>query len=113
LIINDELEPEEELAEAEVEPSIDPKALIRDGLSMIKDQMDKIKKNIQGDGELNARDANKLGNYIKLAVTIAKDIKDLGDLSDDELARMSKEEIIALALEAAQKMGLTSLQKKE
>ena len=104
LIDDEDLEDE---SQEEIEKSIDPKALIRKGLRLVSDQIDKIEKNIEGEGELNARDAKKLGDYIKLAVTIAKDIKDLGDLSDDELSRMSKEEIIALAQEAAQNMNLT------
>lgn len=94
------------MTKKKVEEVIDPKALVRKGLKLISDQINQIEKTIKVEGELNARDAKKLGDYIKLAVTITKDIKDLGDLSDDELSRMSKEEIAALAREAVQSMGL-------
>lgn len=91
----------------DVEEAIDPKALIRKGLKIISDQIDKIEEEVSEDGVLGPREAKRLNDYIKVCVQISKDIKDLGDLSDDEISRMTKEEIAALAREASEQMGLT------
>lgn len=99
----------EEKPEKKTEEAIDPKALIRRGLKIIEGQITNIEKEVDkaADGMLGARGAKVLNDYIGMAVRIAKDIKDLGNLSDEELAKMSKEEILSYARKIAQESGLT------
>lgn len=94
-----------------VEASVDPKFILRKGLKMLLDQVDTLEKQKDEDGLLSERHSRMLNNYMKVAISIAKDIKDLGDLSDEILKQMGEEEILALAAEAAQKYELKN--KKE
>lgn len=92
-------------AEKEVE-FIEPKDLIRRGLMILREQIKRIEEDAKGEGVLSPRMAKMLTDYIKTAIAIEKDIKDLGDLSGDALKNMQPEKIKELALQAIQELGL-------